>query len=103
MSQHTNLGNIAVPVGSYQSGNETKKRFRNIGVLMKTTDNGSERYWIKLNADIFHASLYALIRQTSMEKGDDMVSAAVFEPRDEKKPAARPDAAADEDGGVTPF
>lgn len=86
-NQTINLGVVSIPVGSYTSkdpsGKEiTKKRWRNIGHQMKTTDQNGTRYWLRLNADILHASLYALVRATDMEKGDDQFTAQVFEPRD---------------------
>jgi hypothetical protein len=81
MSQHSKVGDISLPVGEY-TGNDgkPKKRFRNIGTLMKTADPGGDRFWIKLNADILHASLYAL-SSIAREKGEDTVIATVFEPR----------------------
>ncbi len=88
MSTHTQLGTIAVPVGSYQKDGTTKKRFRNIGTLMKTEDGNGTRFWMKLNADILHASLYALIRSVDMDKGDDTFSANVFEQREPNRAAA---------------
>lgn len=101
MSQHTNLGNIALPVGSYESDGKTRKRFRNIGTLMKTTENGEERFWLKLNADVFHAALFALVRATGMERGEDAVIATVFAPRDEAK--AKPPATPAVPEGDIPF
>ena len=90
MSTHTQLGTISVPVGSYLKAGETKTSFRPIGVLMKSTDDRGERYWLRLNADILHASLYALISRADMEKGEDTFTARVFEPRDPAKAAAKP-------------
>lgn len=86
MSKHTNLGRIAIPVGSYEKNGATKKRYRNIGELMETTeDDGSRHHWLKLNLDIFHASLFALTG-VARKKGDDTVIATVFS--DDKKPGA---------------
>ena len=101
MSSHTNLGNISLPVGSYKdSAGHDKKRWRTIGALMQTTeDDGTRRFWLRLHLDIFHASLYALIRSVVGVRGDDVVTAQIFEPRDRAKPDAKdPGAPADEDG-----
>ena len=82
MSTTTKLGNLAVAVGSYTAGSDTKKRFRTIGELMKATDSEGERLWIKLNGEALSPSLLDLIRATDMKPGDDQVTVRVFEPRD---------------------
>lgn len=83
------LGEIAIPVGQYESNGQTKKRFRNIGTLMETTeDDGSKRQWMRMNLDVFHASLYALAAPFR-RKGDDSVIVTVFPPK-EKKPDEKP-------------
>lgn len=90
MPKHTNLGQIAVPVGTYTKDGDEKHRFRNIGTLMSTLDDapGSKlRYWIKVNADCFHASLFSLVYRAGMEPGDDQAVCTVFEP---KPPAIAP-------------
>lgn len=98
--QTTKLGDVLVAVGSYPAGQQTKTTNRNIGVLMETTDEqGNKRLWLKLNADILHASLFSLVNRAGMEKGDDKFIANVFPPRDQpaKKPAGQAPADAAED------
>jgi len=82
-SKTEKLGDILVAVGSYDAGQgQTKSTNRNIGVMMQTTDaNGGKRLWLKLNADILHASLFALVKTEGMDKGDDKFIANVFAPR----------------------
>ena len=89
MSTHAQIGDIAIAVGSYPSGDTTKKRYRKIGVLMESTDDdgGGKRLWMRLNADIFHASLFALASSVGRAKGEDSITAQVFVER-EKKAAA---------------
>src|SRR5262245_8457861 len=82
--QTNNLGDISLPVGEYEGqGNQKQTRFRNVGSLMETVnEDGSRRRWIRLNADVLHASLFALSRPF-MEKGADSVIANVFEKREQ--------------------
>lgn len=92
MAKHNNLGDIAIAVGSYDAGgdNGRKKRYRKVGVMMETVeDDGSKRRWLRLNADIFHASLFALASRAGMKPGDDTVTAQVFEPREPSAPGAK--------------
>ena len=90
MATHTNMGDLALAVGHYTKGNDERKRYRNIGTLMKTThSDGREGFWLKLNAEILQSSLYALVRVESMQKGDDAVIVTCFEPRQQAtKPSA---------------
>ena len=55
-------------------------------------DDGSKRQWLRLNADIFHASLFALASRAGMKPGDDSVTAQVFVPREREAaaPGAKP-------------
>ncbi len=72
-------------------GNQKRNRYRNIGTLMLTTHStGERRHWIRLDADILHASLYALVRAASMAPGDDSFTCTVFEPKNQapETPAA---------------
>lgn len=85
MPKTNNLGDISLPVGEYevQGSNEKKRRYRNVGSLMETVnDDGSRRRWVRLNADVLHATLFALARPF-MEKGADSVIANVFERREQ--------------------
>lgn len=79
MSQTTELGDIAIPVGFYEKSGEIKKRYRRIGSLMQTTrDDGSSGFWVQFNADALSPSLLILTR-AQMEKGGDRVLLSVFE------------------------
>ena len=87
MSKHTELGDIAIQVGAYESQGKQKKRFRRIGVLMRTEyDDGGKNLWIKIHADALNPSLL-IISRAYMEKGADMALLSVFPPKEEKPPA----------------
>ncbi len=80
MPQTTDLGQITVVTGSYMKGQQKRNRYKNIGALMLTTHStGEKRYWLRLDADILHASLYALVRAAGMAAGDDSFTCNVFE------------------------
>lgn len=90
MSKHTQIGDIAAPVGYYTDGEKQKKRYRNVGVLMRTEDQDGIRFWIKLNAEVIQPSLLIQMKP-NMEKGADAAILTVFEPREKtssQKPAA---------------
>lgn len=91
MSQHTEAGDIAITVGSYTKNGEVKSRYRNVGTLMKSIrDDGSEGFWLKLNAEALSPSLL-IIHRHKMEKGADQVLLSVFEKKDDtSKPAEAP-------------
>lgn len=82
MATHQKIGDATIVVGSYIKGNETKKRYRNIGVLMKSTDQDGERYWMRIDGDALSPSLLILAR-AGMMKGDDSVSVNIFAEREE--------------------
>lgn len=89
MSNTTELGDIAIPVGFYipKSGGDAKRRYRRIGTLMQTEyDDGGKNMWLKLNGDALSSSLLILTRQF-MPKGDDGVILSVFTPKKEKPSA----------------
>lgn len=98
MAKHTSLGRVCVTVGQYQGqGDQTKRRYREIGELMETTeDDGAKRHWLSLNADIFHAALFSLASITRT-KGEDRVSCAVF-PRDRDDAPKKSTEPTDDDG-----
>jgi len=92
MPETTELGKIAAVTGSYMKGQVKRNRYRNIGSLMLTSHStGEKRFWVRLDADILHASLYALVRAAGMKAGDDSFTATVFEPRNDNAPAAPAD------------
>ena len=108
MAEHIEFGRIAAVTGKYMKGAQEKNRYKNIGTLMQSThSDGRRNFWIKMDADILHASLYALVRSASMKAGDDTFLCSVFEPRAEeragqggKSEAAPPP---DVDGDEIPF
>lgn len=91
-SKHREAGEIVLVVGSYETGNnETKKRYRKIGVLMESEeDDGTVRFWGKLNAEVLQPALFSLVARATTKKGDDQVNFNVFEPRDPNAPAKPP-------------
>lgn len=94
MSTTTEIGSIAIPVGWYEQDGKTKKRYRNIGKLMKTTREGEgEGFWLALNAEALSPSLLIQARPL-MDKGSDRVVLSIFtdDEKQPQKPAADPDA-----------
>lgn len=108
MAEHIELGRIAAVTGKYMKGAQEKNRYKNIGTLMQSThSDGRRNLWIKMDADILHASLYALVRSASMKAGDDTFLCSVFEPRPEERAGqggkAEPAPPPDVDGDEIPF
>jgi len=103
---HVKVGDIALPVGSYEKQGQKRNRNRTIGTLMRTDYHDGSRLWIKLNGDALSPSLLMLaMKSGALEAGDDGVIANVFEPREQQqqgKPAAAP-AAAEMDDDRIPF
>ncbi len=99
MAKTTIVGDISIPVGSYTLDDGTvKKRGRNIGTVFKTTeDDGIERLSLKIDAEVFHASLYALA-SAFRKKGEDSFWLNIFPPRDEQKTKAAAAPQTDENG-----
>ncbi len=83
MSNTTELGDIAIPVGWYEKNGEKKKRYRRVGTLMQTERDDGQGFWIKLNVDALSPSLYVAAR-CCLAAGDDQAILSVFE-REEKK------------------
>ena len=82
------LGNISLAIGEYEKEGRTRKRYKRIGTMMETTrENGEREFWMRLDADILHASLYALVRP-GMRKGDNQFTASVFAEREDGRPPA---------------
>ena len=95
MSQTTEIGDIAIPVGFYEKSGEITRRYRRIGSLMQTTrDDGNSGFWVKLNVEVLQPSLLIPVRQF-MEKGSDQILLSVFDKDESKQP--RPEAPADPD------
>ncbi len=83
MANSSKVGDIAIIVGYYEQGGETKKRHRNIGTLMRTDHAEGPRFWLKINVEVLAPSLLALTRANGgMAKGDDAILLNVFEPRE---------------------
>ena len=96
----TKVKDISVRVGEYQSGTETKGRFRTIGSLMRS-DDGNE--FILLDVLSLDSKLVTLYSRSS-KKFEDKILCSLFEPRgadDKKKSSDGPPAAAADDD--TPF
>jgi hypothetical protein len=75
---------IAIKIGTYTDRNGAEKnRYKTIG-RMVTKDDGGE--FLMLDADIFHASLFALVNK----ERKDRVLCSIFEPRDETGAAKTP-------------
>jgi hypothetical protein len=74
---------LAVAVGKYTDGaGQEKNRYKNIGRQVTKDDGG---VFLLLDADIFHASLFALANR----ERKDQIIVSMFEPRDQAaKPAA---------------
>ena len=101
MSTHVVKGDVSVAVGTYTAGTETKHKYRKIGTLMETTnDDGSKREWIRFNAEIFQAGLFALASAAGRAKGEDTIIGKIFEQR-EKPSAPTPDS--EKTGDDIPF
>lgn len=76
------LGDITVPVGTYQSGGEKKTRQRQVGALMETEhDDGGRRMWIRINGDALSPSLLMLALRASEARGEDGVVLPIWEER----------------------
>jgi len=87
MAEYIELGRIAAVTGKYMKGAQEKNRYKNIGTLMQSIhSDGRRNLWIKMDADILHASLYALVRSASMKAGDDNFICSVFEPKPDDRP-----------------
>ena len=68
---------LAVSVGKYtDSSGQEKNRYKNIGQEVTKEDGGK---FLLLDADIFHASLFALCNKERKDK----VSVSIFEKRDQ--------------------
>jgi|APGre2960657373_1045057.scaffolds.fasta_scaffold04791_3 hypothetical protein len=81
----TELGDISLPVGSYESGDKIKKRYRRLGTLMQTEyEDGGKNMWIKLNGDALSSSLLILAR-AHMDKGADTVLLSVFAKKEKEE------------------
>lgn len=102
MSQTTVLGDISVPISSYEKEGQKRRRGRTIGELFRTDDNEGPRYWLKLNAEQLSPSLLIILsRNQLIKKDEDTVILNVYPPRDAQK--AKSSEAPPADEGDRPF
>lgn len=108
---HTEIiGDTTLAMGTYSARengqDKTKRRHRNVGVLMETTfEDGSRSMSVRLNAEILSLEIQQLLRANKfLLPGDDSVILSVY--RRERKAKADtpgmtgpPGAAVDDDQG----
>lgn len=93
---HTEIvGDMSLAMGTYQARengqDKTKRRHRNIGVLMETTfEDGSRSMSVRLNAEVLTLEIQQLLRANKLlVAGDDSVICSVYR-RDRKSKADTP-------------